>query len=360
MPLSAAAAFFVVLAAAASTLLLLLMGIWLLILGAYQLLARKWTLRSWRVLSGFSLMSLALSLPFLFPLLREAIQGNDSFVIANPTDSIAMEIIAPLVPHWFLWFKRGLYIGLLPGILLIHAVRENRAARPWFALFLGAFLFAIGPRPSFFGFELGVTLPWSWVIAPILRNTYRVNVFFAFALAMLVALGWIAYRRRLHSSSRRRTLVAVSVTLLLLIDYLLAPIPFTVINVSPFYTEYLERIPDDVALATVPFGRQEGKQHLFYQTFHGHKITGGFIARPAAETLSFILDNPLLKAGAVDLEPTPIPSRPLPHLKELANANIGYLVIDKTEKNDVGAWRRAIPLRPTYEDEFVLVYETEP
>lgn len=357
--LAALAALFVFLGAATSTLLLVLMGVWLLILATYQLLTGRWTRGSWPVLSVFAILSALLCLPLLLPLIREAMRGNDSFVM-NPADSIVMDITAPIVPHWIFWYKRGLYIGIIPAFLILQAARGKRQARPWFALLLGAYLFAIGPQPRFFDIRLDLTLPWSLLIAPVLRNTYRLNILFALALAVLVAFGWIAFHQRLHFRLHNRALIILSITLFLLVDFLFAPIPFTPLRVSAFYTEYLETIPDNVVLATVPFGRQEDKLYLYYQTLHGHKITGGVISRAEPDTFSFIMSNPLLRAGAVDLEPTPIPDQPLPYLNELAEANIGYLVIDKTQIDNVEAWRQAIPLSPAYEDDLVLAYETEP
>ena len=353
------AATFVFLAAATSTLLLVLLGIWLLLFGTWQILIRNWSRRSSHILLLFGFLSVVLCLPLLFPLMRAAIQGNASFVM-NPTDSISMDLMAPLVPHWIFWYMRGLYFGFVPILFTYAAVRENSEARPWFALLVVAFLFAIGPQPHFSGVELNVTLPWTLLIAPVLRNMYRFNVLLAFALAMLTAFGWVTFHERFRLSAGIRNLLIVSAALILLVDYLAAPIPHTPLNVSPFYSEYLETVPDDVALATVPFGRQEDKRYLYYQTLHGHKITGGVISRAEPKTFSFILKNPILRAGAADLEPAPIPSRPLPYLKDLAEANIGYLVIDKTLIDDVEAWRRAIPTSPAYEDDLVLVYETEP
>ena len=88
-------------------------------------------------------------------------------------------------------------------------------------------------------------------------------------------------------------------------------------------------------------------------------MTGGVISRASEATFAFIYNNPLLRAGAVDLPPEPIPEDVRPHLQALAENNIAYLILDKTMM-DVEPWRAAFPFPPVYEDDLLLVYETEP
>ncbi|HSM58817.1 MAG TPA: hypothetical protein VK879_21870, partial [Candidatus Sulfomarinibacteraceae bacterium] len=147
--------------------------------------------------------------------------------------------------------------------------------------------------------------------------------------------------------------------LLVLLEYLAPGMPYTPVHVSPFYTDYLDTVPDDVALAIVPTGRDEGKHYLFDQTFHGHKITSGVVSRPSRETFAFIEDNDLLRAGASDREPAPIPADLSPSLQELARYNIGYLIIDKRFDLDAETWRTALGGQPVYEDDLLLVYQID-
>jgi hypothetical protein len=100
------------------------------------------------------------------------------------------------------------------------------------------------------------------------------------------------------------------------------------------------------------------KLQLYYQTIHEHKMTGGVVSRSSSTMFDFINNNPLLRAGAVDLEPVPLPEDVISALKDLADHHVGYLVLDKTLLDDIEAWRAKIPLEPIFEDELLLVYST--
>jgi hypothetical protein len=60
----------------------------------------------------------------------------------------------------------------------------------------------------------------------------------------------------------------------------------------------------------------------------------------------------------VDMEPVPVPGDPVAALQQLAEANVGYFIIDKTLTEDLDVWRVNLPLAPVFEDDFLLVYST--
>jgi hypothetical protein len=186
---------------------------------------------------------------------------------------------------------------------------------------------------------------------------YRMSILMAFGLAMLVAYGWLALLPRLHTETIRR-LVAVIAILAIYIEFTISTTHATPVRVSSFYTQYLQNIPDDIALAILPTGRQIDKLYLFYQTIHQHKITGGVVSRASANTFDFIYNNPLLRAGATDLDPIPFPADVTAALQDLAAHHIGYLVLHKTYLDNVEIWRAKMPDEPIFEDQLVLVYST--
>ena len=351
------AAIFVFLGALTSTLLFILLGIWFGFLFAYMLISRNWLRIPWRILTIFALLSLAAGALLNYSLLSEAVtNGNDSFWTASE-ESIVQDIFSIFVPHWYAWLKRGVYLGIVPFYLLMLAFQfQRREARLWFLLLVGAYLFSIGPYPELFGSKLDITLPWSLLFAPLLRNMYRMNILMTMGLAMVVAFGWIGMASQLKSK-RARSIAAVLVFVAVFGDYTAVSFPHTPLNVSPFYTEFLQDVPDDLALSIFPTGRQKDKRYLYYQTLHGHKMTGGVISRPSESVFEFINGNALLRAAVVDLEPVPIPKDVTPHMRALARANVGYLVLDKTLM-DVTEWRAAFPAEPVFEDKSVLVYST--
>lgn len=353
------AGLFVFLAAAASTLLLILCGIWFTFLILYLVIRRVEPRPSGNILVAFALSTVVLVLPLLLPLLRQAIlYDNDSFLV-EPTFPLVADMLAPLTPQWVFRFTQDIYLGAAAIYLLVRAVSSKRQeVWLWLILAVGAYLFSIGPRPRLLNNDLNVTLPWAVPITAILREPHRWNILLGMGVAMLGAYGWLAVRARMQGEKRQR-FAAACLILAIFGEYTVGPFPLTRPQVSPFYTEVLAQEPPEVAVAILPTGRQQDKKYMYYQTLHGHKMVGGVISRASEATFAFIYNNPLLRAGAVDLLPAPIPEDVRPHLQALADYNIAYLILDKTMM-DVEPWRAAFPFPPVYEDDLLLVYETNP
>ena len=353
------AAIFVFLAAAASTHLLIFCAIWFAVLIPYLLLSRSGPRPSGRILLTFGFTAAILILPLLFPLIQDALANRNNTFLIDPYNSIEADLFALFRPQWYERMPRNLYLGIAPFALLLVAVASRRKEmRLWALLSVGAFLFSIGPRPQFLGTELNITLPWSLLIVPVLRQTHRMNILLGFGLAMLAAYGWVALAAKVRSERGKR-IAAALIILAIFGEYAAVPFPYLRQPVSYFYTDILPQEPADVAIAILPTGRQEDKRYMYYQTFHEHKMTGGVISRASEDTFQFIYDNPLLRAGAVNLPPMPIPEDVRPHLHALADNKITYLILDK-KLMDVEPWRTVFPFPPIYEDNLLLVYETDP
>jgi hypothetical protein len=354
------AAVFVFLGAATSTILVILMAFWMGILVLYMFFAKQLPRPSWKILLAFGMASGLLVLPTVWALLVDAVAGGNGNFITSPEESIRTDMISPIVPHWYEWLERGMYLGIMPFYLTMLAVgRRRKQAVLWFLLAFVAYLFAIGPEPHFANFQLGIVLPWTLPIAPVLRNMYRMMILMSLGVAMLTAYGWLGFRQSLQSrKARTQMIIACLVGLAIFLEFTVVPFPSTPATVSAFYSDYLDQVPQDVVLAIVPTGRQEDKRYMYYQTIHEHPMTGGVISRVWDDVFAFIEENPLLRFGAVDMEPVPFPDDPEAALQQLAEANIGYLIIDKRLIDDVEIWRGRLPTSPIFEDQLLLVYRT--
>lgn len=353
------AAVFVFLAAAASTLILILATIWFAILVASFTLNRTGPRPSFKILFTFGLTTAILVLPLLWPLIQDAISENNASFLVNPAEPLVADIFAPFMPRWLYLFHQNIYLGIVPFYLLLLAVGSRKQEiRLWLFLLGLAYLFSIAPRPQILTQDIDITLPWAYPINLVLREPHRWNVLLTLGLAMLGAYGWLVMKAQLTSLKKQRIAAAI-VILAIFGEYAAAPFPYTEPHVSPFYSDILAQEPADVVIAILPFGRHQDKFYMYYQTIHGHKMTGGVISRSEPETLTFIYNNPLLRAGAADQPATPIPTDVRQHLQQLAENNIAYLVLDKTLM-DVEPWRAVFPFPPVYEDALVLVYATDP
>lgn len=348
----------VALGALASTLFLSLMGLWMILLVGYMFLSSQFPRPSWRVLAVVAGLSTLFVLPLIFPLLQDALLSQNTTFSQNARESIVTDPFAMLVPHWLFWEERSMYIGFLVLTLVYFALRHRaRQSLLWLLLAILAFLFAIGPYPVVAGLRLDIVLPWSFLITPTIRNPYRMMILFSMGIALLVAYGWTVLEGVIQSR-RNQQIAAVIAMFVVFLDYTAVRFPTTPATVSPFYTDFLDVVPDDVVLATVPYGRQEDKRYLFYQTFHGHPITGGVISR-ADEPTELIESNAVLRAGMARSDAAPLPDNWEKSFSDLAEAGIGYLVLDKNLLEDVATWQAQIPFDPVYEDDLVTVYAVE-
>lgn len=361
------AAVFVFLAALVSVLMLVILALWLVLLFAGLVLARRLQPgRHWRPLAFFAAASTLLALPVVWPVLAEGVLGGDASFVTNPQHSLVTDLASLVTPHWVHWYVRGIYIGILPAALSVVALLRRRRALPWLALFVVGLLMAIGPVPMLDGEALDVTLPWSTWLALLLRNTYRLNILASLGLAMLVAQGWIVVRAQLPSRLRQpgalaSGALAMLLALFIVLEYLAPGVPYTHLSAPRFYRQILAPMPADTTVAIVPTARQVDKVHLYYQTIHGKRMTNGVLSRPDGNTERFIRNNALLRAGHYELPPTPLPSgvRARRALRELALAGVDLLIVEKGWSDvDAEAWRAAIGEEPVYEDGGVVVYGT--
>ncbi len=360
-----AAAVFVFLGAATGIHILLLSLMWLALLLIYMVVATEFPRPSWKIVTAFGLTSAILILPLLFPLLREAFFNQNSSFVVEAGNAIVTDIASVVVPHWVNGNIRTMYLGIMPAILFLFAFFVmGRRVTLWLILFLGAYLIAIGPNPTFRGQELDMVLHWSEPVASLMRQTYRMMLLFAFGWAMLTAYGWLGLEKVFRLRGKIRVASAVLVGLFIFIDFTQTPFPRQSAEVSGFYTEYLEAVPDDVGLAILPIGRQQDKRYMYYQTIHQHPMTGGVVSRPEEGTFRFMRSIPLLRFGSIDLEPVEITAEEVEaSFEQLAAVNVGFLVLDKERLaevgEDIGRWQELIGWEPVYEDELVVVYKTD-
>jgi hypothetical protein len=356
------AAIFYFLAAFASVLLFIIITLWAVALTIYLFFSLGRTTFPYHTYFVFGFISLLFILPLIYPLIIDTINhGQSSFIITTGT-TWPSDLATLIRPPWVKWEPRDIYLGL-PVILFLLITRPKTGW--WWLIFVITLLVVIGPHPKWANQPLNIYLPWSTPIVSLLRHAHRLNILLSFSLSILVGYGWIRLDHRLEQSSYYPTvspLLGLLIILLIYLDYTAYPFPRTAFQVSAFYTDFLAEVPNDIALATIPFERQKDKRYLFYQSFHQHPISGGVISRPIPGTYAFIQENPILKAGASSSPVPPIPANLEQELANLAQAHIGYLVLHKDlmRSSQVEAWRAALPILPVFEDQQLIAYAINP
>ncbi|MEM8857748.1 MAG: hypothetical protein AAGD96_05480 [Chloroflexota bacterium] len=355
------AALFVFLGAATSTLLLLIMVLIFLYLTIYFYFSSDWTFPSWKVLLVFLLGCAVATLLTQWPLIVDFVGNSNSSFIVNDDLPIIADMLSPIIPHWYFWLWRGLYFGFVGIYLMLFAGRSGGKIRIWVILLISTYLISVGPYPTIFGQQLGVVFPWSFLFTPILRNPYRFNILMSLAVSLLIGYGWIGILSQVKSETGR-IVASILCPILLFADYGGAQIPTTQLDVSPFFSEYLENVDDSVVLTSLPTSRQEDKYYMYLQSLHGHRITNGMIARPEQSAFDFINSNSVLMTRERPFgTQAPPPEDAWQSIQDLQDAGVGYVIFHKRFLTDEveARWRATIPFEPIYEDTYVFAYQFE-
>jgi hypothetical protein len=237
--------------------------------------------------------------------------------------------------------------------------------RQWAVIGLVFFVWALGPHLMVFGINTGMILPQALLhYVPIISNARipgRAIVVAYLALAVVGAVAAAEWRQ----GSRHGLLVLAGASLVLAADYLPAPFPLTTLDHPGIYETLRDR-RERGSVCELPLGIRDGfGEHgsfddrvLFYQTIHGRRLVGGFVARlPQAVTTAYE-DDPLLsgllrlseREGAVGAARQP-PDRQLA-AERLREIGIAFVVLNRRTASPslAGYVERVLPLTRIAED----------
>lgn len=275
-------------------------------------------LRRWRnralllpLLARLAIMALAfivIAAPLLYAIYTDI---RDGYYVRLEGDQYAADIAAFFVPGSPLfaslpWLQRleklvhsggetMVYAGWVVIILVAYgSVRLMRRAadfRFWLTFLLLCFLFALGPKPLFFGSELPVPGPYAlWAAVPLLNNARipaRFDLLVTFAAAVLVGYSLrelLANAKQrwppLHPALLTATLLLLSA--LLLLEHLTIPLLTTGrLVVAPAYLAPVAATPGDFSVLELPaYGGDSTATAMYDQTFTQKRIFDAYISRP--------------------------------------------------------------------------------
>jgi hypothetical protein len=288
------------------------------------------------------------------------------------------------------------YLGLAP--LLLAAIALASIRRPtdspvlwglvllFFAvLSLGPYLYIDGDRSfSLLGVSFSVPLPAQLVDQlPVIgdrRIASRMVVFGAFGFSVLAGLGcnvllsWIRVRAKAMVP-----IVAVLILCAVMFEYWNPPVFVSQISPSPALDQ-IGNEPGDFAVLDVPFGRGTGITAAgdpfgaaitdYYQTVHGKRALGGYLARAESLTVAWVSAEPGLKylACVTCVEPAE-DDLDAARVREVFDRHlIKYVLVHKRAPDgwDVAinhGWdaylRDIVGLNPYYEDTSIVAYRND-
>jgi len=333
-----------------------------------------------RSLVMFIVVSGLLLVPFLWPIVREQLTADTTFVAVDVGEGLGNDLLAFFLPNrWHPFFsslfsdtyehigftsRRSAYLGFVPLALAVGGMATaRRKSRFWLLSGLVIFVLSLGATVVFCGKPLHTsTLPWAVPIIGVLRHPFRLNVLLFLSLSVLVGFGGRWLFGRLARRGRLPVYLAVALTIcFVLFEYLTFPFPHTIPSYSPFIGQ-LAQEEGDFAVVDLPMGRKWAKYHMFYQMIHGKKIADGHISRTPDNAYDFVDASPLLgplHAGtAPDLDANDIREQ----FAVLAEQGVRYIIVHKelVGAGEMEDWREWLADFPAafYEDERLIAYRT--
>ena len=257
----------------------------------------------------------------------------------------------------------GLSVLLLVGIGIWKGPRWQKM--PWVIIGVLLWLLAMGPTlrvngqqytffPSFYNFAAAFT--------PIrlLRHPDRFNMFLALPVSILAGYG-MKYLFSSTRLARRSMLVEAVLGVVILFEFLVAPLTLQPGEVSPFYNQIATE-PGEFAILNVPVDPFKSKPYIYAQTVHERPILQGHSSRYESGAFDYLEGNSwLLAMNQYDLLP-PKHDDLSNQLGQLANDGIRYVVLHKDliPSENLEKWRAYFALQPHYEDDAIYVIRTRP
>ena len=250
------------------------------------------------------------------------------------------------LPHTAIENVASIPLTVLGIIGLAASLHHRFAPRYWaaFTLFFGSM--ALGPFVHAAGRNLYVPTPWTFLrYVPVIgaaRMPTRLTAVVMFGVALLLAFAI----RELCARVRRPAIVTAVATAVLLFELLPSPRPTYSAAVPEIYRS-VEADPRPVALLSLPFGLRDGLSSYgnatptgqFYQTVHEKPLVGGYISRLPSSGIAHYT-NRQVTAALLDLSEgrSLTPERRAAVVQRahanLANLNIGYVVINESTASD--------------------------
>lgn len=178
------------------------------------------------------------------------------------------------------------YLGVIPLLLVLIALRHEKSAWTWVILSLATALLALGDELTIGGAKQGVTLPYSWLTTlPYInwsRTPARLITSMILGLAVLVSIGTAHLFKKIVQSNKKSIdwplLITGIISAGILVEYVVIfPFPNEEIVVSDYYYQLTEA-PANTGVLELP-ARTISNYAMFYQTIHQHPLAGGYVTR---------------------------------------------------------------------------------
>ncbi len=207
--------------------------------------------------------------------------------------------------------NKSSFLGFLPLALIgigLFNIGVRRRMLTWLGLFLALLILCLGSTLHINGVEYeDILLPKHFLnqLAPTVFAPFATTDLFMpgarLPLAVLTCFGVIALRQRYPRAGKPWVILVFSMIVAVEYHIPISPEPEFPIVGSRFTEERRAFVDwlagqdeDDIRLINLPFGRDNSKIYLFYQSLHGFPQTDGAISRPPDSAFDYMRRNPVL------------------------------------------------------------------
>ncbi len=257
------------------------------------------------------------------------------------------------------------YVLLIAGAVAAAGARHRKQWSFWLVGALAFALFSFGARLSINGHDTGVPMPFALIaqlpLLEQLRAPSRLSILVVLCLASLLALVWTDRTAKLAPKLNLGLTGAVS--LLMVLEYLVSPVPLFAAEVHPLY-KMIASDPDDATVIEIPGIEQDPGEIMFHQRIHGKRILIGTAARVPREKSEYFfglhLVRPLIDVRkgrlAVDELLLAEEKATAPHVARFLD--LGYVVVDKAyaKRGVVEFLTATLPTEVVFEDETHVLF----
>jgi hypothetical protein len=237
-------------------------------------------------------------------------------------------------------------------------------ARFWAIVAAAYILIALGPELLVNGHTF-IPLPYqiveTTILNAIIRSPDRFNVILSIPMAVLAGIGVSVIQQNRFVSKPISTILIAAFAVLIPVEYAVR-YPTFALDSFPEWYEVLAAEETEFGILELPMNnRVFDEQYMYYQFLHKKPIVGGHVSRPPEGAFLFIQSLPMLKNAPADKNPPEDVLNVGNQLHTLSQAGIKYIILHKQHMSDktIESWRTWFDLPPHYEDDELIVYETD-
>ncbi len=326
-------------------------------------------------------IALLLILPFFTPLLLYQINRDSPQDVLVDEVSYGADLAAyvTLGSYHPLWGERiqpltrsfagnpiyvrfvGFTVLLLAGVGLFNQWQKTRF---WLGVTAVYLLLALGSTLYLGGTPI-TPLPFRLIedsfVVQTLRFPDRFNVLLVIPVSVLAAWGVVIWQGQ-RPFRHFQVVLPLLLSGLILFEY---ANQFPMLSLTtPQWFEEIANAEVDFAILDIPAFSEENynKRYMFYQLVHHKALVEGRVARPPETAIQFVKELPFLQNLLTSKLPPADLANQSEQIGQLASANVEYIVLHRQflSAEELAAWEDWF-IRPSiYQDEEIVVYQTEP